>query len=103
MIYLVHFSYPVHGKNQHYLGYTEGKVFQVIDDVRKHREGLTDVELFHSAKQRNIAVKCVRIWDGDERVLELLKGRHREKLCPSCNGREWERHGKKWKSERVSY
>jgi predicted GIY-YIG superfamily endonuclease len=82
-VYLLHFEHPIseHHTAQHYLGFAECLQHRISQHRRGQGARLTQV-----AKERGIAFRVVRVWEGDRTLERSLKNRKNASLlCPICN------------------
>jgi len=82
-VYLIHFDRPISEKHtcQHYLGWTA----DLSNRLGLHKKGLGS-RLCRVAKERGIAWKLVRTWEGDKSLETKLKRSHNSpKYCPICS------------------
>lgn len=87
MIYLVHFSRPLHHA-AHYLGYVQGGFPELKNRLQQHRNG-TGARLMTVIKEHGISFQLVRVWEeGDRKQERRLKKRGKGRLCPVCCGRD---------------
>ena len=87
-LYLLHFHGFIGnpgnktGQARHYLGYSP----HMVDRVRKHAMGTSDVKLMRAVFYAGLTFEVSRIWPGGDRKQEykLKRQGSRARLCPLC-------------------
>jgi putative endonuclease len=96
-VYLIHFDEPIgnpgnpRGLAQHYLGWSS---LPVIQRLKRH-ENARGARIMSVCREKGVAWKLVRTWDGPRALERKLKNLHNSpKLCPICRAqaREKEMH-----------
>lgn len=85
-VYLLHFSAPLRGRFQHYIGQTER---DVEARVAEHRAG-RGARITRQAVAAGIGLELARVWEGVPRSFErhLKKRGAARHFCPVCRGEE---------------
>ncbi len=91
-IYLVHFDRPFHHA-KHYIGWTGNGDVEVR--LKSHRNG-NGSKLLKAAVASGVTFRLVRVWEHQDRNVErtLKNQKNAGRLCPVCNPKRWQNHGK---------
>lgn len=85
MIYLIHFSEPLHHA-RHYIGYTESAE-SLPTRLEAHRSG-TGAKILKALNGYGIGYEVVKTWHGDRKLERKLKNRKKSStLCPICQNK----------------